>query len=425
MNDCLACFRSLCSHDAHSGLHWHQVWLSTDTDPLYTPAMAKFPFDIHATDGRARTGVLMTARGAIRTPAFMPVGTVGSVKTLYPEQVKQAGADIILGNTYHLMLRPGPDRLKRLGGLHGFMRWDGPILTDSGGFQVWSLSKLRKMDEEGVTFQSHIDGSKHRLTPARSIEIQAESIGADICMQLDECTDYPCTHDEAARSMELSLRWGAQSHAAFGDRPRQALFGIVQGSNYEDLRRHSAEAVSAQGFDGVALGGLAVGEGHDQMCNSIEMAEPWVPKDRPRYVMGIGKPIDLIEAVARGMDMFDCVLPTRSGRHGQAWTWQGPVNLKNAQFAEDQDPLEPELNCRASRDYSKAYIHHLFKAGETLGAMLLSWHNTVFFQSLMACMRAEITAGRFEDFRKSHAARWASTKSNPKTAGEAGEARRR
>ncbi|MEM7663465.1 MAG: tRNA guanosine(34) transglycosylase Tgt [Pseudomonadota bacterium] len=376
--------------------------------------MATFPFQIDATNGKARTGKLVTSRGVVRTPAFMPVGTVGSVKALYTNQVKDAGADIVLGNTYHLMLRPGPERIKRLGGLHTFMKWPGPILTDSGGFQVWSLSQLRKMDDGGVTFQSHIDGSKHRLTPARSIEIQADCIGSDISMQLDECTDYPCTRDEAARSMELSLKWGAESVAAFGDRSKQALFGIVQGSNFEDLRRASAEAVSNQGFDGVALGGLAVGEGHDQMCESIDMAEPYVPKSLPRYVMGIGKPIDLVEAVARGMDMFDCVLPTRSGRHGQAWTWEGPVNLKNAQFSEDKDPLEPALDCAASRDYSKAYLHHLIRAGETLGAMLLSWHNTVFFQTLMARMRAEISAGTFESFRAEHVQRWAGTKSSPR-----------
>ncbi|MEM6900405.1 MAG: tRNA guanosine(34) transglycosylase Tgt [Pseudomonadota bacterium] len=376
--------------------------------------MSVFPFNILATDGKARTGELVTPRGTIRTPAFMPVGTVGSVKALYANQVREAGADIILGNTYHLMLRPGPERMKRLGGLHQFMGWKGPILTDSGGFQVWSLSQLRKMDAEGVTFQSHIDGSKHRLTPARSIEIQADRIGSDISMQLDECTEYPCTKDEAARSMELSLKWGAQSAEAFGERETQALFGIVQGSNFEDLRRASAEAVSAQGFDGIALGGLAVGEGHDQMCASIEMAEPYIPSDLPRYVMGIGKPIDLIEAVARGMDMFDCVLPTRSGRHGQAWTWEGPINLKNAKFAEDQDPLEPELDCAASRDYSKAYLHHLIRSGETLGAMLLSWHNTAFFQSLMACIRSEISAGSFESFRATFAERWAETKSEPR-----------
>ncbi len=378
--------------------------------------MTEFPYTVQATDGRARTGILSTPRGDIRTPAFMPVGTAGTVKALYVDQVRAAGSDIILGNTYHLMLRPGPERLQRLGGLHKFMRWDGPILTDSGGFQVWSLAKLRKMDAEGVTFQSHIDGSKHRLTPARSIEIQADAIGADISMQLDECTDFPCTYDEAARSLRLSLNWGAASKQAFGARERQALFGIVQGSNFEDLRRESAEGVVAQGFDGYALGGLAVGEGHDQMCASIDMTVPYLPTDRPRYVMGIGKPIDLIEAVARGIDMFDCVLPTRSGRHGQAWTWAGPINLKNAKWAEDQSPLEDTLPCPASRDYSRAYLHHLFKAGEHLGAMLLSWHNIAFFQALTARMRAEITSGTFETFRAHYAALWADTRSKPRSA---------
>ncbi|MEM1390624.1 MAG: tRNA guanosine(34) transglycosylase Tgt, partial [Pseudomonadota bacterium] len=282
--------------------------------------MARFPFEVHASDGPARAGTLTTSRGVIRTPAFMPVGTAATVKALYMDQVKEAGADIILGNTYHLMLRPGAERVKTLGGLHSFAKWDGPILTDSGGFQVWSLSQLRKMDEDGVTFQSHLDGSEHRLDPARSIEIQADLLGADISMQLDECTDYPCSHEEAKRSMNLSLRWGERSLDAFGDRPDQSLFGIVQGSNYPDLREASAKAVVEQGFGGIALGGLAVGEGHDQMCRTIDMTVPYLPSDYPRYVMGVGKPIDLVEAVARGIDMFDCVLPTRSGRHGQAWT---------------------------------------------------------------------------------------------------------
>ncbi|MEL7482530.1 MAG: tRNA guanosine(34) transglycosylase Tgt, partial [Pseudomonadota bacterium] len=333
--------------------------------------MPSFSFRLHATDGAARTGELVTPRGTIRTPAFMPVGTVGTVKALYNDQVKGAGADIILGNTYHLMLRPGPERMRRLGGLHKFMGWTGPILTDSGGFQVWSLSQLRKMDAEGVTFRSHLDGSSHRLTPARSIEIQADCIGADISMQLDECTDYPTSHTDAARSMELSLAWGAASKAAFGERADQALFGIVQGSNFEDLRKASAHAIASQGFDGIALGGLAVGEGHEQMCQTIDFTVPHLPPKIPRYVMGVGKPIDLIEAVARGIDMFDCVLPTRSGRHGQAWTWEGPVNLKNAKFAEDEEPLEPDLDCAASWDYSKAYLHHLIRAGEYLGSMLV------------------------------------------------------
>ena len=377
--------------------------------------MTQFDFSIKASDGAARAGVLQTPRGEIRTPAFMPVGTAGTVKALYTDQVRQSGADILLGNTYHLMLRPGPERLKALGGLHKFMGWDGPILTDSGGFQVWSLAKLRKMDAEGVTFQSHIDGSKHRLTPARSIEIQADCIGADISMQLDECTDFPCSHEEAARSLELSLKWGAASKAAFGVRETQALFGIVQGSNYPDLRQRSAEGVTAQGFDGYALGGLAVGEGHEQMCASIEMAVPFLPADRPRYVMGIGKPVDLIEAVARGIDMFDCVLPTRSGRHGQAWTWDGPINLKNAKHAEDLSPLDEAVDCPASRDYSRAYLHHLFKAGEHLGAMVLSWHNLAFFGALTARMRAEIAAGTFEAFRTKYADKWAGTRSKPRS----------
>ncbi len=377
--------------------------------------MTQFDFEIKASDGAARAGVLQTPRGEIRTPAFMPVGTAGTVKALYTDQVRQSGADILLGNTYHLMLRPGPERLKALGGLHKFMGWDGPILTDSGGFQVWSLAKLRKMDAEGVTFQSHIDGSKHRLTPARSIEIQADCIGADISMQLDECTDFPCSHEEAARSLELSLKWGAASKAAFGVRETQALFGIVQGSNYPDLRQRSAEGVTAQGFDGYALGGLAVGEGHEQMCASIEMAVPFLPADRPRYVMGIGKPVDLIEAVARGIDMFDCVLPTRSGRHGQAWTWDGPINIKNAKHAEDLRPLDEAVDCPASRDYSRAYLHHLFKAGEHLGAMVLSWHNLAFFGALTARMRAEIAAGTFEAFRAKYADKWAGTRSQPRS----------
>ncbi len=376
--------------------------------------MARFPFEILATDGEARTGTLTTSRGIIRTPAFMPVGTAGTVKALYTDQVKAAGADIILGNTYHLMLRPGAERVKRLGGLHAFSKWDGPMLTDSGGFQVWSLSQLRKMDADGVTFRSHIDGSEHRLTPARSIEIQADLLGADISMQLDECTDYPCSHAEAERSMNLSLDWGQRSLDAFGDRETQTLFGIIQGSNYPDLREASAKAVSRQGFGGIALGGLAVGEGHDQMCATIDMTVPFVPKDMPRYVMGVGKPIDLLEGVARGIDMFDCVLPTRAGRHGQAWTWDGPINLKNAKFAEALAPLDPDVPCPASQDYSRAYLHHLIRSGEYLGSMVLSWHNIAFFQALMQRMREAITAGTFEQMRAELSTKWAHTKSKPK-----------
>lgn len=378
--------------------------------------MAEFPFHIYAVDGNARTGVLRTTRGDIRTPAFMPVGTAGTVKALYADQVKQAGADIILGNTYHLMLRPGAERVQRLGGLHEFSKWQGPMLTDSGGFQVWSLAQLRKMDADGVTFRSHIDGSEHRLTPARSIEIQAELLGADISMQLDECTDYPCTHDAAEASMQLSLEWGNRSLEAFGQRDTQTLFGIVQGSNFPDLREASAKAVAAQGFGGIAIGGLAVGEGHDQMCRTIDMTIPFLPIDRPRYVMGVGKPIDLIEAVARGVDMFDCVLPTRAGRHGQAWTWDGPINLKNARFAEDLSPLDDAVPCPASQDYSKAYLHHLIRSGEYLGSMVLSWHNTAFFQALMQRMRDAIADGEFAALRSELSKRWEATKFSPKDA---------
>ena len=369
--------------------------------------MPSFDFDLHATDGAARTGVLKPPRGGIRTPSFMPVGTAATVKALYPEQVKEAGADIILGNTYHLMLRPGAERVKRLGGLHHFMRWDGPILTDSGGFQVWSLSDLRQMSEKGVAFKSHLDGSKHMLTPERSIEIQADLLGADISMQLDECTPYPCERDAAASSMQLSRRWGLRSKEAFGERSSQALFGIVQGSTYEDLRRESAEGLIEIGFDGYAIGGLAVGEGFEMMCQVLDVTTPHLPHERPRYLMGVGKPIDLVEAVARGVDMFDCVLPTRSGRHGQAWTDWGPVNVKNARFAEDTRPMDETLDCPASRDYSRAYLHHLIRAGEYLGSMLLSWHNIAYFENLTARMRAAIAAGEFEAFRNQFHARMA------------------
>ena len=372
--------------------------------------MAKFPFDISATDGQARTGVLKTPRGDIATPAFMPVGTAGTVKALYMDQVKQAGADIILGNTYHLMLRPGPERMKRLGGLHKFGGWSGPILTDSGGFQVWSLSKLRKMTEEGVTFQSHLDGSKHMLSPERSIEIQADCIGADISMQLDECTNYPATYEEAKSSMELSLRWGQRSLAAFGEREAQTLFAIVQGSTYPELRKASADAsvaeATAGGYGGFAIGGLAVGEGHEMMCEVLDYTLPHLPKDRPRYLMGVGKPIDLVESVYRGVDMFDCVIPTRSGRHGQVWTDKGPYNIKKAIYAEDESPLDASIDCPASRDYSKAYVHHLVRSNELLASMILSWHNIAYFQDLMARMRAAIAAGQFEGFVKSFRQGW-------------------
>jgi queuine tRNA-ribosyltransferase len=357
--------------------------------------MAAFPFLIEQTSGPARTGVLKTARGDIRTPAFMPVGTAGTVKALTTDQVASTGADIILGNTYHLMLRPGAERIARLGGLHRFMGWRGPILTDSGGFQVMSLSKIRKISEEAVTFQSHIDGSRHALSPERSVQIQADLIGSDIVMQLDECVAWPAEEVVAAEAVRLSARWAARCKAAFGAREAQALFGIQQGSTFEALRRESADRLIEIGFDGYALGGLAVGEGHQAMCDVLDYATDMLPADRPRYLMGVGKPIDIVEAVARGVDMFDCVLPTRSGRHGQAWTWDGAINLKAARFAEDDQPLDETSDCPASRDYSRAYLHHLVKADEILGQVLLSWHNIAFYQSLMQTMRTAIATGGF------------------------------
>jgi queuine tRNA-ribosyltransferase len=362
--------------------------------------MSALEFRIDAMDGAARTGVIAMSRGEIRTPAFMPLGTSGTIKALTVDQVQSAGADIILGNTYHLMLRPTAERVARLGGLHAFMRWNRPILTDSGGFQVMSLSKISKVTEEAVTFHSHIDGARHVLTPERSIEIQADLLGSDIVMQLDECVAWPAEAARAAEAMRLSGRWAARCKAAFGTRETQALFGIQQGSTFEALRGESAERLAEIGFDGYALGGLAVGEGHAAMCEVLDFAPAMLPADRPRYLMGVGKPIDLVEAVWRGVDMFDCVLPTRSGRHGQAWTWTGPVNLKNARFADDAEPLDPGSDCPASRDYSKAYLHHLVKSGEILGQVLLSWHNVAFYETLMARMRAAIGQGRLEAFRR-------------------------
>ena len=369
--------------------------------------MSAFPFEISATDGAARTGTLRTPRGDIRTPAFMPVGTAATVKALTVDQVAQTGADIILGNTYHLMLRPTAERIQRLGGLHRFMRWDRPILTDSGGFQVMSLSNIAKVKEEAVTFASHLDGSKHVLSPERSVQIQADLLGSDIVMQLDECVSWPAEEGRAAEAMRLSARWGQRSKAAFGARDRQALFGIQQGSTFEALRRESSERLIETGFDGYAIGGLAVGEGHSAMCEVLDYAPAMLPADRPRYLMGVGKPIDIVEAVARGVDMFDCVLPTRSGRHGQAWTWDGAVNLKNARFAEDDTPLDAASDCPASSGYSKAYLHHLVKAEEILGQVLLSWHNIAFFQTLTAALRSAISEGRLEAFRRDFAARQA------------------
>jgi len=362
--------------------------------------MSALSFDIHARDGEARTGEITTPRGTIRTPAFMPVGTTASVKAMFPDTVRKTGADIILGNTYHLMLRPGAERIARLGGLHEFMNWPGPILTDSGGFQVMSLAKLLTLSEDGVKFQSHIDGSTHLLTPERAVEIQC-LLGSDIQMQLDECPPYPCTREEAASAVDLSLRWAERAQDAFAKRaaPGHALFGIVHGGVHPDLRERSARALVAMDFPGYAVGGLAVGEGPDLMLETLATTTPHLPADKPRYLMGVGTPLDIVEAVARGVDMFDCVMPTRSGRHGQAFTWGGKLNLKNAAHAEDPAPLDSASDCAAARDYSRAYLHHLVKAGEYLAPMLLTWANVAFYQDLMRAARAAIHAGRLDDLR--------------------------
>ena len=322
-----------------------------------------------------------------------------SVKAMLPESVRATGADILLGNTYHLMLRPGAERMARLGGLHAFMRWDGPILTDSGGFQVMSLSGLRKLSEKGVTFQSHIDGSRHEMSPERSVEIQG-LLGSDIQMQLDECTAFPATHEEALRSMEMSLRWGERSLTAFKGtaKPGQALFGIVQGSIYKDLRERSAAALVAMDFPGYAIGGVAVGEPGEVILRTLDQTTPLLPREKPRYLMGVGTPEDILDAVERGVDMFDCVLPTRSGRHGQAFGWEGRMNLKNARFVEDSRPLDATSDCPARRDYSRAYLQHLIRSGEMLGMMLLSWANLAFYQELMASIRLAIAEGRYAQF---------------------------
>ena len=359
-------------------------------------------FTLMKSDGAARRGEIETPRGTIRTPAFMPVGTAATVKAMYPDQVRDLGADIVLGNTYHLMLRPGAEEVAALGGLQDFMQWDGPILTDSGGFQVMSLAKLAKMSEDGVQFQSHLDGSEHMLTPERSIEIQT-LLGANIRMVLDECTPFPATLEQAETSMQLSMRWAARSKDAFAKYDAgagDALFGIVQGGVYEDLRHQSAAALQDIGFDGYAIGGLAVGEGQQTMLQVLDFTTPALPHDKPRYLMGVGTPDDLVEAVARGVDMFDCVMPTRAGRHGTAYTWRGKVNIRNARHANDARPLDTDMACEASSRYSRAYLHHLNRCGEYLGAMLLTWHNLAFYQELMAAMRAAIEDGRFGDFRR-------------------------
>ena len=361
----------------------------------------RFSFSLHAHDGGARRGTLHTVRGDVETPAFMPVGTAATVKAMLPENVAATGAQIILGNTYHLMLRPGAERIAALGGLHKFMNWSGPILTDSGGFQVMSLSKLRKIDEDGVTFQSHLDGTSFALSPERSMEIQ-RLLGSNIVMAFDECTKYPVEKNEAAKSMQLSMRWARRSRKAFdagGDHATEnALFGIVQGSIFEDLRQESVSALKEIGFEGYAVGGLAVGEGQEEMFRVLDFTAPLLPQDRPRYLMGVGKPADLVGAVRRGIDMFDCVLPTRSGRNGQGFTRRGTVNINNARHQNDPRPLDEACGCPACRQYSRAYLAHLVRSGEILGAVLMTWHNLQYYQDLMAGMRAAIERGAFDAF---------------------------
>lgn len=376
---------------------------STPSEPA---AERSFRFALLARDGAARRGEIATARGPIRTPAFMPVGTAATVKAMHAHGVRALGSDILLGNVYHLMLRPGAERVAALGGLHHFMRWPHPILTDSGGFQVMSLAKLRKLDERGVTFQSHIDGTRYELSPERSIEIQ-RLLGSDIQMQLDECIRLPAPEAEVERAMRLSLRWAERCKAAFGAPRDQALFGIVQGGTSPELRRASAEALTALGFDGYAVGGLAVGEPQAEMLRTLEATLPFLPDDRPRYLMGVGTPDDLLESVARGIDMFDCVMPTRAGRHGLAYTHAGKLNLRNARFADDPAPVDPRASAPAARDYSRAYLHHLVKSGEILGMMLLTEINLGYYQDLMHGMREAIARGGFEAFRAATKAAWA------------------
>jgi len=355
-----------------------------------------FQFALYATDAHARTGEITMPRGTVRTPAFMPVGTGGTVKAMYMDQVRGVGSDIILGNTYHLMLRPGAERVARQGGLHDFARWPWPILTDSGGFQVMSLSKLRKLSERGVTFRSHIDGSAHEMSPERSIEIQG-LLDSDIQMQLDECVALPSTDAEIERAMELSLRWAERCKTAFGTQPGKAMFGIVQGGDKPALRVRSAQALRAMDLKGYAVGGLAVGEPQAVMLDMLDVTCPELPAEKPRYLMGVGTPDDILKSVARGIDMFDCVMPTRAGRHGLAYTRRGKVNLRNARHADDPRPLDEESDCPAARDYSRAYLHHLVRSQEALGAMLLTWNNLSYYQRLMADIRAAIAAESFAD----------------------------
>ena len=368
--------------------------------------MTPFSFDLKATDGAARTGVIRTPRGDIRTPGFMPVGTAGTVKAMLPESVRETGADIVLGNTYHLMLRPGAERIARLGGLHKFMNWSRPILTDSGGFQVMSLAKLRKITDDGVAFQSHIDGANEFLSPERAMEIQL-LLGSDIQMVLDECPAYPSTEKQIEQSLDLSMRWAARSKAAFGEQPGRACFGIVQGGVFPHLRKRSAEALIDIGFDGYAVGGLAVGEGQFAMFEVLDATVPLLPMDRPHYLMGVGKPEDIVGAVLRGIDMFDCVLPTRSGRNGQAFTRSGTFNLRNARHAEDSLPLDPDCRCPACRGYSRAYLHHAVKANEIIASMLLTWHNLTYFQDLMAGLRDAVVRGEVLKYAALCSGNWA------------------
>ena len=365
-----------------------------------------FSFRLIATDGAARNGEMATPHGVVRTPAFMPVGTQAAIKGVHHDDVRASGADIILGNTYHLVLRPGAERVAALGGLHAFMRWPYPILTDSGGFQVMSLSALRKVDEAGVTFRSHIDGAMVELSPERAIEVQ-NLLGSDIAMQLDECVSLPAAPEEIERAMELSLRWSERCKRAFESAsPGRALFGIVQGGDDAALRQRSARALTDIGFDGYAIGGLAVGEAPEVMRKVVVETAPALPADQPRYLMGVGTPADLLAAIAGGIDMFDCVLPTRNGRHGLAFTRFGPINIKNAHHAEDQRPLDAESRCPAARDFSRAYLHHLFKAGEVLGGTLLSVINLYYYQDLMAGARAAIAERRFADYVAQTTERW-------------------
>lgn len=353
-----------------------------------------FSFQIMATDGRARRGALHTAHGPLETPAFMAVGTAGTVKAMTADAVRATGCHCILGNTYHLMLRPGADRIAAQGGLHKFVDWPGPILTDSGGFQVMSLAALRKLDRDGVTFQSHIDGSRHRLTPKICMELQ-DKFDSTITMALDECTPFPVSYEDAASSMEMSVRWAGLSRQSFRARQGYGLFGIVQGSTFADLRLRSAAALKDIEFDGYAVGGLAVGEGQSAMLDTLDATVPHLPEDAPRYLMGVGTPDDILAAVERGIDMFDCVIPTRAGRTARAYTATGVHNLRNARFADDAAPLEAGCECPACHKHSRAYLHHLFRAGEMLGPMLLTWHNLTYYQSLMRGIRAAVTAGHF------------------------------